>query len=70
LETDRSERRREPGEGFAVVYVDIAHEGFLPEQGKVESLREVVAKRISGTVRAEEQVLTSDAKALVVILEG
>ena len=70
LETDRSERRRDPGEGFAVVYVDIADDGFLPEQVKVESLREVVAKRISGSVRAEDQVLTSDANAFVVILEG
>ena len=70
LETDRSERRRDPGEGFAVVYVDIADNGFLPEQVKVESLREIVAKRISGSVRAEDQVLTSDANAFVVILEG
>jgi len=67
---NQQERRRAPGDGFAVVYVDIAVADGLPAQMTPESLREVVAKRISGAVRQEDQVLTSDADAFVVLLEG
>lgn len=67
---DEQERRRVPGDGFAVVYIDIAVADGLPAQITPESLREVVAKRISGAVRLEDQVLTSDADAFVVLIEG
>ncbi len=67
---DRKERRRSPGDAFAVVYVDIAVADQLPSRVSPEALREVVAKRISGAVRVEDQVLTSDADAFVVLLEG
>jgi GGDEF domain-containing protein len=67
---NQQERRRAPGDGFAVVYIDIAVADGLPAQMTPESLREVVAKRISGAVRQEDQVLTSDADAFVVLLEG
>ncbi len=69
-EDTEQERRRDPGDGFAVVYIDIAVADGLPSQVAPESLREVVAKRISGAVRMEDQVLTSDADAFVVLLEG
>ena len=64
------ERRRSPGDGFAVVYVDVAVEGDLPSGVAPEVLREVIARRISGCVRVEDQVLTSDADAFAVLLEG
>ena len=67
---DQKERRRSPGDAFAVVYVDIAVADQLPSRVSPEDLREVVAKRISGAVRVEDQVLTSDADAFVVLLEG
>lgn len=67
---EQQERRRLPGDGFAVVYIDIAVADGLPSQMSPESMREVVAKRISGAVRLEDRVLTSDADAFVVLLEG
>jgi len=65
-----NDRRRTPGDGFAVVYVDMAVAGQLPSQVAPEDLREVVARRISGAVRTEDQVLTSDADAFAILLEG
>ena len=66
----QQERRRSPGDGFAVVYIDLAIADRLPSGVSSGALREVVAKRISGAVRVEDQVLTSDADAFVVLLEG
>jgi len=64
------ERRRSPGDGFAVVYVDVVVEGDFPSGVAPEVLREVIGRRITGCVRAEDQVLTSDADAFAVLLEG
>jgi len=64
------ERRRSPGDGFAVVYVDVAVEGDLPSGVASEVLREVIGKRINACIRVEDQVLTSDADAFAVLLEG
>ena len=71
LVTERQrERRRSPGDGFAVVYVDVAVEGDLPSGVVSEVLREVIGKRINACIRVEDQVLTSDADAFAVLLEG
>tara|TARA_Y100001936_G_scaffold76744_1_gene75237 strand:+ start:145 stop:1239 length:1095 start_codon:yes stop_codon:yes gene_type:complete len=64
------DRRRTPGDGFAVVYVDMAVGDQLPSRVSPEDLREVVARRISAAVRTEDQVLTSDADAFAILLEG
>ncbi len=66
----QKDRRRSPGDGFAVVYVDMLVADPLPSRVVPEDLREVVARRISGAVRAEDQVLSSDADAFAILLEG
>lgn len=66
----QKDRRRSPGDGFAVVYVDMLVADTLPSRVSPEDLREVVARRISGAVRAEDQVLSSDADAFAILLEG
>ena len=64
------ERRRSPGDGFGVVYVDVVVEDKPPADVVPEILREVIGRRISACVRDEDQVLTSDADAFAVLLEG
>jgi len=64
------ERRRIPGDGFAVVYVDVVVDDDLASAVTPEMLREVIGRRISACVRHEDQVLTSDADAFAVLLEG
>ena len=52
------ERRRIPGDGFAVVYVDVVVDEDLASAVTPELLREVIGRRISACVRHEDQVLT------------